>query len=202
MKIYAPMSRAQLDNMRVYAPVSGTIASKNINVGEAVSSASPAIVLVNNNNLAIEFNLSEKLINTLKVGQKLTFKVDTVNDKTFNAEITNISPAASDNTYQYIVKAAILNSDKRLKTGMFAKTRLVVEKKENVIVVPNQGIVPDNGIQYAYIAKDGIIVKKPVKIGLSNEKFSEVTEGLEVGNTLILEGQNFISDGEKVNIIQ
>lgn len=194
--------RIQVDNTRITAPISGVVSKKNINIGEGVSTASPAVVISDINDLAAEINIPEKLINKLQVGQKLTITVDSLSNKLLEGEISNISPVADKQTFNYTVKVKIISSDSEVKPGMFAKIKLPVDQKNNVLVVPNSAIVSENGLQYIYGVKDNIIIKRPVKIGLSNNENSEIIEGLTVGENIILEGQSFFADGEKVNVVK
>lgn len=195
-------SELQLEHTKVYAPVSGKVSKKNINVGEGVSTAAPAIEIVNDNNIGVELEMSEKIINKISQGQRLKFTIDTLQDTSFEGEITNISPAADNNTHFYTVKAQLTSSDPRLKQGMFAKTKLVIEEKNNIITVPNVAIVPDNGVQYTFVINNNIVKKTPVKLGLSNEKTSEIIQGLKEGDVVAIESQNFLADDEKINPIK
>jgi RND family efflux transporter MFP subunit len=196
------LSRTQLGETNVYAPAAGIIASRSINVGELASSAVPALTIVNNDKLYVSMNVSEKLINKISIGQKLQFIIDSITDKTFEGQITNISPAADAQTHFYEVKAKVLDSDERIKHGMFSKTKMVIENKERALTLPNQGVVTDNGLPFAYIVKDGAVEKKPIQVGLANDKITEITQGLSEGDQVILEGQNFLTDGEKVNVVK
>ena len=85
---------------------------------------------------------------------------------------------------------------------MFAKIKMVVENKNGVIAVPNQALISENGLQYAYIVKENKIKKTPVKIGISNDEVTEVVQGIIEGDSLIPEGQSFLTEGEKVNIVK
>lgn len=191
----------ELDNTKVTAPISGVVSKKNINVGEGVSMGSPAIVISNTDNLFAEINVPEKAIGKLSKGEKLDVTVDSM-EKAADGIIDSISPVADTKSHSYKVKIKLLGSNNGIKPGMFTKIKVTVDKRTNVLAIPNETIVSDNGIQYVYTVADSKIVKKVVKTGASNDKFTEITEGLREGEQLIFEGQNFLSDGEKVNVVK
>lgn len=194
--------KAQLNNMSVRAPISGVVSAKNINVGEGASSASPAIVISNTSALNAEINIPEKLINKFSIGQKLTVAVQTLEGKTFEGEVSNINPTIDAATKNYKVKIKLLSKTEEIRPGMFAKITLDVDRRDNVITVPNQAVVAESGVYFIFVVKDGKIVKTPIKIGISNHKVVEITQGLNPGDNLVTEGQSFLADGEAVNVMK
>jgi hypothetical protein len=69
-------------------------------------------------------------------------------------------------------------------------------------MVTNETIKMENGVNYLYTVENGLVKKISVETGISNEKFTEVTGKVQEGIDVITEGQNLLSDGEKVNIVQ
>lgn len=191
--------QSQINNTKVLAPISGVVSKRNINVGEGVSMGAPAIVIANTDNLFAEVDIPEKLVSKLNKGVKIGVTVD---NKMVDGFIDSISPVADPKTHNYTVKIKLIGKDKNIKPGMFAKIKVVVDKKSKVISVPNQSIMSDNGIQYVFLVADGKVVKRNVKIGVSNDRYSETIEGLIEGDSMIFEGQNFLSNGQKVNIVK
>lgn len=193
---------SQLSNLNVRAPISGVVSIKNINVGEGVSSAAPAIVISNTAELNAEMNIPEGLINKFIKGQKLTITVQSLDDKTFDGEVSIIYPSMDTATRSYKVKIKLMGKSEEVKPGMFAKIKLVVERKDDVVTIPSQAVFTENRVQYVYMVKDNKVVKTSIKIGLSNDTVVEVTQGLNENDNLIIEGQSFLSDGEKINVLK
>ena len=194
--------QAQLNNTSITAPISGVVSKRNVNSGEGVSPASPSIVISKTGDLVAEINITEKLINKVEIGQNIPILIESLNNKTYQGQVNNISPVADPKTRDYTVKIKLSNIDNKIKPGMFAKIKMVVENKNGVIAVPNQALISENGLQYAYIVKENKIKKTPVKIGISNDEVTEVVQGIIEGDSLIPEGQSFLTEGEKVNIVK
>jgi hypothetical protein len=82
----------------------------------------------------------------------------------------------------------------------FDEVMLPLESKEGVLSVPNEAILVEDALQYVYIVDSGKVKKTKISTGLSNDKITEVTEGLSEGASVITEGQSFLNDGEQVKI--
>ena len=195
--------QAQLNNISITAPISGVVSKRNVNAGEGVSPANPAIVISKTGELVAEINITEKLINKVLLGQNIRVIIQSLNNKIYQGQVNSISPVADLKTRDYTVKIKLLNTDNQIKPGMFAKVKLMVENKASTIAVPNQGLISENGLQFAYIVNnESKIERRSVKIGISNDKVTEVLQGLIEGDRLLTEGQSFLTEGEKVNIVK
>lgn len=196
------LAQTQYNNLTVTSPIAGVVAKKNINIGEAVSSASPAFIVSNTGTLFSELNIPEKLVNKITLGQKLSVAVQTPEEKIIMGEVTNISPIVDEKTRKCDVKVILKDAGNDVRPGMFAKVRLTTEEKKDILTIPNEAVVSEKGLQFVYIVKNGKVSKCPIKIGLANDKITEVVDGLALGDNVILEGQSFLSDGEKVNMVK
>jgi multidrug efflux pump subunit AcrA (membrane-fusion protein) len=83
---------------------------------------------------------------------------------------------------------------------MFARVSFLMEKRENVLVVPNGAVVTETGVDYLFVVSDGALKKIVIQTGISDEAVTEVTAGLQEGSSVVTEGQSFLNDGEKVTI--
>lgn len=195
-------SSVQLDNAVVTSPISGVVSIRNISEGEITSSAVPAFTIINTGTILVETSVSDKMAQKLQKGQKAAVKVSGLDNKKIEGVIDSISPAADARTFSYTVKVKIDNADNVLKSGMFARVIFNIDNKNQVLTVPNESIVVENGVQYIYVVENGLIHKKVVSTGISDEKKTEITSNLSQGNYVVTEGQNFLNDGDKVNIVK
>lgn len=191
----------QLDDTKVRAEIDGIVGTLNISEGSVVSAQSEAMTLVNMDNLKVSFHVSEDVINQISVGSPVYITVSAVSDEPMTATVTNISEAADSSTRLYQVEAALNNPEGNLKPGMFANVRLVTETKEDTIVVPLNTVLTDNGEKYVFVVDENNIAHKTtVETGLENDTYIEITSGLSIGDTVVTKGQDFLSDGNTVNI--
>lgn len=194
-------AQKQLDDTKVRAEIDGIVGTLNISEGSVVSAQSEAMTLVNMDNLKVSFHVSEDVINQISVGSPVYITVSAVSDEPMTATVTNISEAADSSTRLYQVEAALNNPEGNLKPGMFANVRLVTETKEDTIVVPLNTVLTDNGEKYVFVVDENNIAHKTtVETGLENDTYIEITSGLSIGDTVVTKGQDFLSDGNTVNI--
>ena len=192
----------QLENMVVTSPISGVVSVRNIDVGEMTSSGVPAFTIINTGTLTVETNVSDKMIQKIKKGQNISIKLNGTDNKNIEGVIESISPAADAKTLTYTVKIKIDNADGTLKSGMFARVIFSIDRKDQVLSVPNEAVVVENGVPYVYLVEGETIKKKVVSTGISDEKRTEITGNLNQGDYIVTEGQNFLNDDDKVNIVK
>lgn len=201
-------AQKQLDDTKVRAEIDGIVGTLNISEGSVVNAQGEAMTLVNMDNLKVSFHVSEDVINEISVSSPVYITVSAVSDDPMTATddpmtatVTNISEAADSSTRLYQVEAALSNTEGNLKPGMFANVRLVTETKEDTIVVPLNTVLTDNGEKYVFVVDENNIAHKTVvETGLENATYIEITSGLNIGDTVVTKGQDFLSDGNTVNI--
>jgi multidrug efflux pump subunit AcrA (membrane-fusion protein) len=93
--------------------------------------------------------------------------------------------------------------DKRIQPGMFASLKITTQRKNDVIVIPDSCILSSDQEYWVYVINENNSAKKRIiKTGLSSLGFTEITEGLIEGETIVSRGQNLLSDGVTVNIVE
>jgi len=192
----------QINNATITAPIAGVVSEKAVEVGQFASGQAGSVTVIDYSNLTAEINVPDKMLAQIKVGQSVQVDINALPDKKIVGVIDNISPNTSSKNNFYVVKVKIDNSNDDIKSGMFAKISLSAENKSNILMVPNETIKMENGVNYLYTVDNGQVKKISVETGISNEKFTEIKSSIEEGLDVITEGQNLLSDGEKVNLVE
>lgn len=192
----------QVENSIIRAPIDGTVSVCNVKAGELTSSAINAFTIINSDDLSAEISVPGEVQSVLSIGQVLRFKVGVNGEKELDGTIDTISPAADPGTGFYSVKLVVKNGDGSLKPGVFAKAVVPTISRNGVMTVPGGAIVSENGIEFVYVMQDGIVVKKIVRTGASTDTSTEISGDLKEGDKIILEGQSFLSEGEKVEAVR
>ena len=194
-------AQTQLSYTKVKAEIDGVISACNVTVGSAASVQSPAMTIVNTDKLKFSFNIADDYINKISVGSKAYITISAAADTPYEGTVTHISPAANSTTMLYPVEIYIDNTDDKVKAGMFASLKLVVDKRENTVSVPLNAVLEKGGEQYVFIVDDkNVAHKKVVKTGIKNDKNIEITSGVQNGEKVVVVGQSFLSDGSTVNV--
>lgn len=190
----------QVGDSSVTAPITGVVSMRNVDEGEFVSGGIPAFTVINSKTIVITVSVPDTTVEKLHTGVKVPVKITALPKNEFTGIIDTISPAADPKTQAYSVKLMLENPDSIIKPGMLAKVVLPLEGKEGILTVPNEAIIVEDAIQYVFIVENGKVKKIRISTGLSNDKITEVTEGLKESAAVITEGQSFLNDGEQVNV--
>ena len=185
----------------VISPLNGTVTQKFIEAGSAVSSKQNLFTIVDFNSLIIKSAVSEDLFSKIKLGDKLRVKFNAFPEKEFAAKVTLKYQQIDPSTRNFPVELKLINGTKEITPGMMAELELITDKKEKTIAVPNDVfIVNQKGEKIVYVIKDTTAHQKIVTTGISNEKMTEITSGLDVGEKIVVMGQELLKDGMKVMV--
>lgn len=190
----------QLSYTTVTSPIDGVVLSRDVQVGDAVSSilvlgstATLVMTLGDTHEVYVKGKVDESDIAKVYLGQPARIKVQSFRDKTFAGRVTKIAPLGveKDNVTTFEVQISIDNPGGELKANMTANGEIVLEEHKNVLTIPEQAVIYDkdrNATVWVPDAhgKDGHRVV-PVKVGLSNGSRIEVTAGLHSGDKVVLQ---------------
>jgi membrane fusion protein (multidrug efflux system) len=125
-------------------------------------------------------------------------EVDAYPGETFSGFVTRLRPELDKVTRTVAVTIKVANKELKLKPGMYARIRLVLDERKNVVLVSDDALMNSQGQQQVYVVNDGVVHKRPVKIGLEESVNNEVIEGLKPGDMVIVRGQELLREGMKV----
>lgn len=189
-------ARVQLSYAEIHSPISGVIASVSTQEGEAVSAslAAPTFVsIIDLTRLEVQVFVDETDIGKIQVGQEARFTVDTYADSDFKGTVTAIYPKAviQDNVVNYVVTLTITDSqEKTLRPEMTTNVTIQLETRKNVLAVPTNAILREQGERYVTVMDDGRTSQRKVKAGWKDNGFTEIVNGLEEGETILVTPTN------------
>jgi multidrug efflux pump subunit AcrA (membrane-fusion protein) len=98
------------------------------------------------------------------------------------------------------IEITIPNPDHRLKSGMFARIRIIASQLKERLVILQDGLVQELGVSYVFVVEDHTAKKKKVTLGVKEDNKVEILEGLKEGQKVIIFGQQGLKDGSSVEI--
>jgi len=188
-------------NLAVLAPISGTVAACNIKAGEMTSASVPAFTIIDPREVNLEIMVSDKKIGSLSKGQALTVKIDGREDVEIQGLVDMICPNVDPRTKLFTVKIVFPQPVQSMSPGMIARVLVPVESKADVQQVKNQAVVVEQGVTMVYTADNGVVKKKAVKTGIATADRTEIVDGLESGEQVIMEGQHLLQNGDQVKVV-
>ncbi len=181
----------QLSYATITAPISGTIASVTTQQGETVSASFNAptfITVIDLSRLEVDTYVDETDIGKVKVGQDASFTVASYPDKDFKGKVTAIYPKAiiQDNVVYYVTIISADNPEGLLKPEMTATVNISLQKRENVLAVPNGAIRREGGKKVVSIMQNNQLANREVKTGWKDSTYTEILSGLNEGDRVII----------------
>ena len=193
----------QRSKSRIKAPISGIVDVISVKKGELAMPGVQIIQMVNINNFFVNADVSEKFIAAVKKGNPVTVSFPTYPDWNIETKVYRIGNIINQANRTFTLQAKINNKDKKLKPNMLAVVKFQDFEMHEALVVPSIIIKEDLKGKYLYVVETNsnpIARKKYVKTSLSNDEGTVITDGLKVGDKVIIEGYNLTKDGMGVEV--
>ncbi|HET8727392.1 MAG TPA: efflux RND transporter periplasmic adaptor subunit [Alphaproteobacteria bacterium] len=195
------LAQANLSDAAIIAPFEGRIGLRSVSVGDFVTAGERIVNLEQIDPIKVDFRIPEIYLTSVSAGQKISVVVDAVPGEIFEGEIYAIAPQVDINGRALQLRARIANPEGRLLPGLFARINVVVDVREDALLVPEAALVPQQGKRFVYRVVDGRAVLTEVSIGNRQDGMVEILNGLDAGALVVTAGQMKLSDGTPVEII-
>ncbi|WP_276882920.1 efflux RND transporter periplasmic adaptor subunit [Campylobacter cuniculorum] len=206
LEISLKNAQKDLDYTTIVAPMDGVIINVAVDEGQTVNANqnTPTIVRIANlDEMEVRMEIAEADVNKIKIGTEVGFAVLSNPDKIYHAKISSIDPAdtevsdsssisnttsnsSTSNAIYFYAKFFVPNKDNFLRIGMSIQNEIVVASVKNVIAVPTYAIKNDKQGYFVEILDNKTAVKKYVKLGLKDSLNTQILEGLNENEELIL----------------
>jgi len=178
---------AQIEKTEIRAPFTGKLGLKYVSDGSYITPNSRIATLQDIDPIKIDFSIPERYASQIEVGNKVTFTVQGI-DEELIAEVYAKEPRIDTDTRTLQVRARSTNPDGKLLPGAFADLELTLQTIENAKMIPTISLVPELQGQKVFLLKNGVVQPQSVVTGLRNESKVQITEGVEVGDTVLTTG--------------
>lgn len=184
----------------LHSPINGLVNHLHVDVGEFVDRGDPVADLVNVDKIKINVNVPELDVRYLRVGQKAMVTVDAFPGRRLPGRIDFVAYKADPATKTFRVRVLIRNTDREIRPGMIARVAFLRRIIPDALVVPLFALVDKGGERIIFVEKDGIAYARTVSIGVIEGDRIQITEGLEVGDHVIVNGQTEVEEGMQVQV--
>ena len=170
------------------SPITGTVVSVAINVGDTVSanSSTEIITIIGTKSYEVEATLDSSQVPEVKVGQPSSVEVDGVNG-TVDGTVSQVGPVqSSDGEYTYPVVVALPSTTNGLFTGSTANVDITTGAVSNVLAVPTSAVETLETRSYVLELDKGALTRKFIKIGMVGDTYTQVFSGLSAGESVVL----------------
>ncbi len=177
----------QIEKTNIRAPFSGKIGLRMVSLGAYISPASIISTISQTSQMKLDFTVPERYSSEIKNGKFVNFKVDGL-DKNYAAKIIATESNIMQDTRTLQARAIVQGSPAGLVPGNFAKVILSFEPDPNAILIPTQAIIPQARGKKVYLYNNGVAKFVDVTTGIRDSATVQITEGLKVGDTVLVTG--------------
>jgi multidrug efflux pump subunit AcrA (membrane-fusion protein) len=192
----------------VVSTISGVILQAPVNPGDTVSGQTVIYVVGDLAALAVEAFVPERFSTKVRPGLPAQVSFEAMPGETFAAEVDEVSPVLDPASRTLRIRLRFTpgpsgRADPRIKAGMFGTVSLVTDSRQGVPVIPRSAAVNTYGNWIAFVVKeDNTVERRFLTLGLEDETTLEILEGLATGERVVTAGQNFLSGGDSVRIVE
>ena len=202
------VAQAQLARMAMLAPFDGMTGIRSVNVGDYVKEGADLVSVEDISAMTVDFRLPEAVISRLRLNQAVDVSLDGLPGRKFKARVEAMDSQLDANGRSLLVRARLDNSNGVLRSGMFARARIVFEDRPRALVVPEEALVPQGAKQYLIKVIDGpsgkISRRIEARMGLRVPGKVEILEGLAPGDSVVTAGHARLmrDDGIALRVVQ
>lgn len=196
--------RVQLDYTTITAPFSGLLVRRYVKFAEFVQNGAQLFRLSDFDPLLAPIQVPERHLPRLATGQRARLGIEAYGERAFEASVLRIRPVvdAESGTVEVTLE---VRGEGLLRPGMFATVELEMERRENVLLAPKTALALDSLKPTVFVAAQGeegttVAERRELVIGLRNDRWLEVVEGLAEGESVVVVGQDGLADGTPLEL--
>lgn len=197
-KLNLANAQRKVDELTVRAPVDGFIGTLSVPNRSVVPANAPLMTLVDLSALEVEVEVPETYVADLGLGMSAEIQVG--GGKAMG-KLSALSPEVVKNQ----VLARVRFDGKQpegLRQSQRVSARLLIDEKPNVLMLPRGSFVESEGGRYAYVLRDGVAVRTPIKLGATSVTAVEILSGLKQGDKVVVAGTETFENADRVSINQ
>jgi HlyD family secretion protein len=174
-------AKAQIDKTIITAPFDGIVSKQDVEEGEVAQSNTPIITLSSRDAFNVEAYASEIDVRNIHVGDSARIALNDGSGRALDAEISAIDPTEDliKNVSNYKVTFVFRENVTDLRSGVSASVSVAAEKKNNILLIPQEAVFEEGGKKFVYVSVNGLREKKEIQTGIYGaDNMAEVTSGL------------------------
>jgi membrane fusion protein, multidrug efflux system len=220
------LARAQLSRLAILSPFDGSVGIRSVALGDYVKDGADLVSLEDRSSMWVDFRLPERFVAQAKPGQAVEVSLDAMSGKPLAAKVEALDALVDANGRSLLVRARLEQPGAELKSGMFARARIVFAVRERALMVPEEALVPQGGKQYLVkavaasaagasapangdVPGDSRSAAPPLvsqrieaRLGVRQAGKVEILEGLKPGEMIVTAGQaRVMRDGVPLRVI-
>ena len=194
-------ARQQMEKTEVKAPFSGVVATRKVSAGDTAQVGKGLMVLIDPASIRFEGYVAADRVGQVKVGNKVTFKVNGYSGQFFTGTVERINPLANESTRQVQLLVSMDLKQQSLVAGLYAEGH-VEAQNSNALMVPESALVREGDKHFVWQFANNELKKTEVELGSKDERWGtqEVLSGISSGAQILRHPQGALTDGAKAQL--
>jgi RND family efflux transporter MFP subunit len=195
-------AQMELEKTKIHAPFSGIICDIQVTSQEHIPTSHELFTLVNIDQIQVHAKVLESEIGKMETGREVTLNFSAYPDKEFKGTVKAISPVIDpeDRTCKVIV--TMKNPDEVIKPGMHAEVEIITDIYQDRLLIPQEAILVRGGRKLAFVVEGNLAKWRYLELGLENEEYAEVLDGIQEGEDIIIEGHFTLAHDARVRVVE
>ena len=192
------LAQKRLGDAVMRAPFDGSVAARLASPGQYLKENTPLYTIVKSSPLRLRADVPESAVGEVRLGTSLTFTTDAAPGQAFHAVVRELNPALDAHSRSLTAEARLVESDARLKPGMFVEVQLVVARQSQVVVVPKAALYAVAGLTKVFAVRNGTVVEYKVQPGDALGEWVVVPGVIQPGERVATTNLGALVNGMKV----
>ena len=176
----------------VKAPLTGIVTERNISLGGTVEPNNTLFRIVDLSRVIVVGEVFESDVSKVKIGQDARIRLEAYPDRVFTGKVTFVASELDPVKRTLHLWVSVDNKEELLKPELFAEVTLVIEHSREVITVPVGAIIDDGAEKFVFVKNGKRFVRQDVAIGIRDDRYIEITDGLYPGDEVVTDGNRQI----------
>lgn len=196
-------ARQRLGDRVIRAPFSGRVGLTDIAPGALISPGQTVVTLDDTSVIRVDFPIPDRYLPILHEGLAIVARPDAYPDIRVQGRIAKLDTRVAENTRAITARAEFPNADSRLRPGMMVRVAIEQARRETT-AVPQSAVQFEGDAAFVFVVvqkgERTVAEKRPVSVGLDQNGFVEITEGVRAGEKVVADGLNRVQDGQAVQL--
>jgi RND family efflux transporter MFP subunit len=189
-----------LEGTEIRAPFAGIITDIKVSPAEKVEPGRDLFTLVDISGIKVIAKVLESEVGRMRTGRKVDLRFSGCPGRVFRGAVAAISPVVNPEDKTCAVHVALENPREAVKPGMHAEVEIAVEVHRDRLLVPQDAVLVRGGRRLVFVVEEGLAKWRYIEVGLENESYAEVLDGVTEGEMVIVEGHFTLAHDARVNI--
>ena len=193
-------ARSRINDTTIASTIDGTVTSRMMDEGSFATAGQPILNIQFLKWMYVSANVPIEQGQFVKIGTPVTISFDSLPGEVVNSQIAEINPAADPQSRQFLVRVKLDNTNRRLRTGMFAHMSILIRETQAEVTVPRDAVKTKGGKTTVFYVDDKKVAHlRDVTIGASSSNDYQITNGLNSGDKVVILTYQNLKDGQTVS---